>query len=97
MRFLFLALIAFLVLIFGFTFVAQNPQQVNLDYYFGLHFKGSIALLIFLSIGVGVAIGYLTLGWQILRMRRALNKAYRASKQGYDEKAFTKMPDTPRN
>ena len=96
MRPLLLALIAFLLLIFILTFVSKNPQQVTLDYYFGFNFKGSVALLIFISFAVGVSVGYLTLCWRVLRLRHKLNKAYSDVRQGNDKKALDKMPDIPR-
>ncbi len=94
MRVLLLALVTFLLLILGSTFAVRNPQQVSIDYYFGLGYQGSLAGLILLSFSIGVTATILAIGWRVVRLRRALNKANRAISLECSEQHVRKVTDT---
>ena len=59
MKRLFLILVTFLVALLGLTFAVHNPQQVEVHYYFDWIWRGSLALLLFLTLTVGLLIGWL--------------------------------------
>jgi uncharacterized integral membrane protein len=59
MKRLFLILVTFLVALLGLTFAVHNPQQVEVHYYLDWIWRGSLALLLFLTLTVGLLIGWL--------------------------------------
>jgi len=62
----------------GVTFAFKNVQTVNLQYYFGLQWEGSLAMLLLLVWGIGVVTGVLAMFWPQLRLQHQL---YRSRQQ----------------
>ena len=91
MKRLFLILVTFLVALLGLTFAVHNPQQVEVHYYFDWIWRGSLALLLFLTLTVG-----LLLGWLAGRLRGFSQKKQenRRSRMGVDSRDASL---TPRN
>ena len=91
MKRLFLILVTFLVALLGLTFAVHNPQQVEVHYYFDWIWRGSLALLLFLTLTVGLLIG-----WLAGRLRGFIHKKQgnRRSRMGVDSRDASL---TPRN
>lgn len=91
MKRLFLILVTFLVALLGLTFAVHNPQQVEVHYYFDWIWRGSLALLLFLTLTVGLLIG-----WLAGRLRGFIQKKQenRRSQMGVDSRDVSL---TPRN
>ena len=52
-------LIFLIVFVFGLTFAARNPDDITINYYFGIDFELPLTLLLLVVLGVGVLLGYL--------------------------------------
>ena len=74
-RFLY-AFVAIVMLALGLGFAYKNAQIVNVDYYFGLHWEGSLSLLLLSTMTLGVLLG-LVVGLGNVRMQRQLVRARR--------------------
>lgn len=70
-----------LVFFIGLTFAFQNSQNVDLNYYFGIHVSGPLSLMIILAMAIGVGIGYLVSLRRAISARRELAQARRDVKQ----------------
>ena len=75
---LFLALV---VIVFGITFALKNTASVQIDYYLGWQWTGSLSWLLVMTLVIGAIIGVLfTLGWvlkskrQVSTLRKELNQ-----------------------
>lgn len=68
-------IIGLLVLLFGVTLTLQNRQPVDFSYYFGLHWQGPLAWLLFTAFGLGAVAGVLASLRMLLRMQRRLVRA----------------------
>ena len=68
-------------LLFGITFAFQNRQDVELAYYFGMHWRGSIALALLTTLAIGIAVGYLAGLRMVIRMQRQLVQARKDVRQ----------------
>lgn len=75
-RFLY-AFLAMIVLILGLGFAYKNAQIVNVDYYFGLHWEGSLSLLLLSTMTLGVLLGLLVGMGMYVRLQRQLVRARR--------------------
>jgi uncharacterized integral membrane protein len=65
-------LLAFIVLLFGISFALNNSTPVEVHYYFGLDWSGSLSILLVITLIAGAALGVLfTLGWVIKAKRQA--------------------------
>ncbi len=62
------------VALFGLTFTYKNPQPVELNYYFGLHFQGRLPLLLLITLALGLVAGYLLALLHSLGARRRFSK-----------------------
>ncbi len=68
-------------LLFGITFAFQNRQDVELAYYFGLHWRGSISLALLAALAIGIGVGYLASLRMVIRMQRQLVQARKEVRQ----------------
>jgi lipopolysaccharide assembly protein A len=68
-------LISIIVLTFGLTLTLQNRQPVDVNYYFGLHWNGALAWVMFLAFTVGAIVGVLASLRMVWRMQRQLVRA----------------------
>lgn len=65
-------LLAFVVLLFGISFALNNSTPVEVHYYFGLDWSGSLSILLVITLIAGAFLGVLfTLGWVIKAKRQA--------------------------
>ena len=70
-------LLAFVALLFGISFALENAEPVEVSYYFGLNWSGSLSALLVITLAVGALMGVLfTLGW-VIRMKRQVSHARR--------------------
>ena len=56
---IFLFIVTLMVVVFGITFTAKNPEMVELNYYFGLSAEGSVAVFLLIACGIGIVLGFL--------------------------------------
>jgi putative membrane protein len=59
----------------GITFAYQNRQAIEVTYYFGLRWGGSLSLALLTVFAIGIAAGYLLSLQRVVRMQRDLVKA----------------------
>ncbi len=81
MKRIFSLVIIVVTLLFGITFAFQNREDVELAYYFGLHWRGSISLALLAALAIGIAIGYLAGLRMVIRMQRQLVQARKEVRQ----------------
>ena len=58
-KFLYFLLFLFLSVL-GVTFTVQNPQDVSVQYYLGLNWRGPLVILVLISLAGGIVIGSLS-------------------------------------
>lgn len=81
MKVFFYLLLALVVLLFGISFALKNPQSVEVAYYFGIDWSGSLSWLLVITLAVGALLGVLfTLGWAIKAKRQAARARKEAAK-----------------
>lgn len=90
-----------LLLIFfviAFTFAQKNQQLVNIDYYAGLSFQTQVYMVIFISLAIGLIMGYLISMTARMRTRGEMKKAKREAHdaQSQLEKIKTNQELSPR-
>lgn len=81
MKRVFYMLVGVASLFLGITFAFQNSQNVELKYYFGLSWMGSLSLVLFIVCAVGVAVGYVAGLRMVVRMQRQLVQARKEVRQ----------------
>jgi putative membrane protein len=79
-RLLYIA-VTLIVFFLGITFAFQNKQNVDLNYYLGVHWNAPLSLILVLTLAIGVAIGYLVSLRRVVQARRKLAQARREVKQ----------------
>lgn len=95
MKVFFYLLLALVVLVFGISFALQNPGPVEVQYYFGLDWQGSLSVLLVITLAVGALLGVLfTLGW-VIRAKRQAAQARREAVQ-LEREASSLRPLTER-
>lgn len=73
-------LLVLVVLVFGASFALKNPQAVDVSYYFGFEWSGSLAVLLVATLAIGALMGVIfTLGWVIRAKRQASHARREAS------------------
>ena len=68
-------------ILFGVTFAYLNREDIDLTYYFGLHWRGSLSIALLATLTVGVVVGYLAGLRMVLRMQRQLVQARKEVRQ----------------
>lgn len=81
MKRIFYLIVVFVTLVFGVTFAFQNRQDIDLAYYFGLNWHGSLSLALLATLAIGVAVGYLAGLGMVIRMQRQLVQARKEIRQ----------------
>lgn len=81
MKRLFYFIVIGITLIFGVTFAFLNREEVNLAYYFGLHWRGSLSIALLATLAIGVVVGYVASLRMVLRMQRQLVQARKEVRQ----------------
>jgi len=82
MRKLFLTLVIFLVGLLGLTFALQKSEPVLVNYYLGLSWHGSLALLLFFTLTAGLLIGWIAGRLRGLILQRRQVRALRRDFDG---------------
>ena len=77
----FYVLLAVVVLFAGITFALHNRQIVEINYYFGVRWGGSLSLALLATLALGVVIGYLASLRMVVRMQRQLVQARKEIRQ----------------
>ena len=57
-----------------FTFIVQNPHDIQVHYYFGMVWDGPIAILLLLTLGAGILFGVFTSSLILLQLKIRLTK-----------------------
>jgi putative membrane protein len=73
--------LAVLVLFIGMAFAIKNNQVVELNYYFGLNWRGPLSLALLTTFTIGVVAGYLASLRMVVRMQRQLVQARKEIRQ----------------
>ncbi len=63
-----------------FSFIVQNPHDIQIYYYFGKVWDGSIAVLLLLTLGLGILFGVLASSLRLLRLKIRLIKVAKQSR-----------------
>ena len=74
MKVVFYVSTSFVLFLFVFTFIVQNPHSIQVHYYFGMVWDGPIAILLLLTLGAGILIGVFTSSLILLRLKMRLAK-----------------------
>ena len=81
MKRVFYLIVIVIALLFGATFAFQNRQEIELSYYFGLQWRGSLSLALLAALAIGVAVGYVASLRMVIRMQRQLVHARKEVRQ----------------
>ncbi|MFL6622368.1 MAG: lipopolysaccharide assembly protein LapA domain-containing protein [Sulfurifustis sp.] len=81
MKRFFYFVVVVVTLLFGISFAFQNRQDVDLAYYFGLHWRGPISLALLAALAIGIALGYVASLRMVIRMQRQLVQARKEVRQ----------------
>ena len=77
MKKLLYVIVIFAFLVFGMGFYIQNPQPVSIKYYLGFEKELPLAILLLITLSIGVLVGYFASLIKSLKLRRNLAKANR--------------------
>ena len=69
-----------MLLLFVFTFIVQNPHDIQIHYYFGMAWDGPIAVLLLLTLGAGILFGVFTSSLALLKLKIRLTKVIKQLK-----------------
>ncbi len=61
-------ILVIVVSIVGLTFAALNASKVSVNLYFGIY-NIQLSLLLVLTLGIGIVVGFLTLGFRFIRLK----------------------------
>ena len=67
-------LTSIVLFLFAFSFIVQNPHDIEIRYYFGMVWDGPIATLLLLTLGAGILFGMLTSSLVLLKSKIRLIK-----------------------
>ncbi len=81
MKRLFYLILFVVILVFGISFAVKNPQTVDVQYYFNLHWNGSLSILLVIVLALGALLGVLMTSVWVLRARRQVSRAQREIKK----------------
>ena len=81
MKRLFYIVLGIAVLLFGLGFAYKNPQMVEFNYYFDLHWEAPLAQMLLVTFVVGASVGILASLRMVIRMQRQLVSARREIRQ----------------
>lgn len=74
-------LLTLIIMAIGLTLVIKNPAEVELNYYFDIHWTGPLTLVILASIFMGLILGLMGSLMMLLRVRRELAQSRRTNKR----------------
>ncbi len=61
----------------GLSFAYKNAEVVALNYYFGLHWKSPLSLMLLATLAIGIGLGFIASLGMVVRMQRQLVRARR--------------------
>ena len=73
--------------VLGVTFTIQNPQDVSIQYYLGIAWRGPLVILVVASLAIGILIGSLAGLARNLRLRRRYARLSKANPAVIDNKS----------
>jgi len=74
-------LLALVVSLAGITFTYKNPELVELNYYFGIHWTSPLSFMLLTTLTVGIALGLFASLAMLARMQRQLLLIRRENRQ----------------
>ena len=74
MKVVFYVSTSIVLFLFVFTFIVQNPHDIQVHYYFGMVWDGPIAILLLLTLGAGILFGVFTSSLILLKLKLRLTK-----------------------
>ena len=74
MKVVFYVSTSIVLFLFAFTFIAQNPHDIEVSYYFGMVWDGPVAILLLLTLGAGILFGVFTSSLILLKLKIRLTK-----------------------
>ena len=74
MKVVFYVSASIVLILFVFTFVVQNPQDIQVHYYLGMVWDGPIAIFLLITLGVGILVGVFASSLTLLRLKIRLTK-----------------------
>jgi len=77
MKRLFYVLLILIILVLGITFSLKNPQNVEVNYYFGFSWLGPMSWLLLVVLAVGACLGVLFTSSWVFRSKRQLARVRR--------------------
>ena len=74
MKVVFYVSTSIVLFLFVFTFIVQNPHDIQVHYYFEMVWDGPIAILLLLTLGAGILFGLFTSSLVLLILKIRLTK-----------------------
>ena len=74
MKVVFYVSTSIVLFLFAFTFIAHNPHEIEVYYYFGMIWDGPVAILLLLTLGAGIFFGVFTSSLILLKLKMRLTK-----------------------
>ena len=95
MKVFFYLLLALVVLVFGISFALNNSTPVEVHYYFGLNWSGSLSILLVATLVAGALLGVVfTLGWVIKAKRQAAHARREAAQLEREAAGLRSLTDS---
>ena len=85
MKKIFNLVLLLLFFVIAFTFAQKNQQLVNIEYYAGLSVQTQVYMAIFVSLGIGLILGYIISMSARMRTRGQMKKAQREAEYAQTE------------
>ncbi len=74
MKVVFYVFTSIVLFLFVFSFIVQNPHNIEIQYYFGMIWDGPIATLLLITLGLGILFGVFASSLVVLKMKIRLIK-----------------------
>lgn len=81
MKRIFYGILASVIFVIGITFTFKNAQEVDLHYYFGIHWHAPLSFMVLTVLTAGIVIGFLFSLAILARMQRQLFRTRRDNRQ----------------
>ena len=88
-------LLFLLLIVLGATFTIQNPQDVSVQYYLDLSWRGPLALLLLATLSLGIIVGVVVGFFRNLALRRRYVRKLKEQRSPARGKSRSELiPDT---